>query len=322
MNDLLEIMNLHIVFDTPRGDLHVVNDISLSIGAGEIFGLVGESGCGKSITGLSILGLMPKTGRILNGQIHFRGENLLAKSQQSMRKIRGAEIAMIFQDPFTSMNPVFKIGRQLNDVMRQHQHINAKGARNHIKDVLQSVGLPDINRIYDSYPHELSGGQQQRVMIAMALISEPSLIIADEPTTALDVTIQAQILRLLRDLCDEHGISILLITHDLGVVAEVCDRVAVLYAGSIVETAPTGAVLENPQHPYTQGLLNAIPIKGRHLQAIAGTVPANPGAIKGCVFASRCAHVHDRCQEEKPVMEAVGEAHQSACFLNGALIRE
>ncbi|MDQ7027498.1 MAG: ABC transporter ATP-binding protein [Anaerolineae bacterium] len=317
MKPLLDIQNLHIAFDTSCGKLRVVNDISLVIEEGQIFGLVGESGCGKSVTSLAILQLIPKPGHITHGKILFRGDDLLAKSQREMQQVRGGKIAMIFQDPFTSLNPVFKVGRQLLDVIRQHHKIDKKEAKKRVLSTLDSVDLPDVERIFESYPHELSGGQQQRVMIAMALISEPSLIIADEPTTALDVTIQAQILRLLRQLCDERGISILLITHDLGVISEVCDKVTVLYAGAVVETASTDELLANPQHPYTQGLLAAIPQsaqKGQALQAIAGVVPANPGAITGCVFASRCPHVYDRC-EHKPSLFTIGENHQSACFL-------
>lgn len=318
MTALLDVENLHIAFQTPRGMLKVVNDINFSIQKGEIFGLVGESGCGKSVTCLSILQLIPKSGQITQGEIRYRGADLLKKSKREMQKIRGDEIAMIFQDPFTSLNPVFRIGQQLSDVVRHHMKLSKKDAYKRILSMLDSVGLPDVERIYKSYPHELSGGQQQRVMIAMALVSEPSLLIADEPTTALDVTIQAQILRLLRDLCDELGISVLLITHDLGVVSEVCDRSAVLYAGKVIESASTDDLLANPQHPYTQGLLGALPLsgkKGQALQAISGTVPANPGAIQGCVFASRCPHVFENCHEHQPPHYQFNKTHQVACYL-------
>lgn len=315
---LLDIKNLHIAFDTAQGTLNVVNDIHFSIQEGEIFGVVGESGCGKSVTGLSILQLLPTTGKVTQGQIHFRGDNLLTKSKREVRQIRGNRIAMIFQDPFTSLNPVFKIGRQLSNVLCQHNRINKKDAKKQILAMLDSVGLPDVERIYQSYPHELSGGQQQRVMIAMALISKPDLLIADEPTTALDVTIQAQILRLIRDLCDQHGISVLLITHDLGVVSEVCDRSAVFYGGTVVETGPTQQLLTDAQHPYTQGLLSALPSsakRGQPLTVIEGTVPANPGLIIGCVFASRCPHVYERCTQEKPSIYTLPNGQESACFL-------
>ena len=315
---LLEVEHLHIEFDTPRGKLQVVNDITFGINKGEIFGIVGESGCGKSVTSLAILQLIPQPGKVTQGQIRFQGEDLLKKSKQEMKRIRGGAISMIFQDPFTSLNPVFRIGQQLSTVLRHHNQSSSAEARERILTMLEHVGLPDVKRIYSSYPHELSGGQQQRVMIAMALIAEPSLLIADEPTTALDVTIQAQILRLLRELCDKDGISVLLITHDLGVVSEVCDRSAVFYGGAVIETAATAELLEHPRHPYTQGLLAALPAsakKGQPLEAIEGTVPANPGAIPGCVFASRCQHVHDRCHREKPTLFAIGRQHHAACFL-------
>lgn len=318
MSSLLAVEQLHIEFETPRGRLQVVNDINFAVNQGEIFGIVGESGCGKSVTGLSILQLLPTTGKVSHGAIRFQGEDLLQKSKREMRRIRGGQIAMIFQDPFTSLNPVFKIGQQLSTVLRHHTSANRREAKAQILTMLDKVGLPDVHRIYASYPHELSGGQQQRVMIAMALISEPSLLIADEPTTALDVTIQAQILRLIRELCDEQGISVLLITHDLGVVSEVCDRSAVFYGGAVVETGRTDDLLQNPQHPYTKGLMNALPVsakKGQPLDAIEGTVPANPGLIKGCVFASRCSEVHERCLTEKPPSYRVSDQHISACFL-------
>ena len=318
MPPLLEINNLHIAFNTHHGILEPVNGINFTIHEGEILGLVGESGCGKSITSLSILQLIPEPGKITQGEIIYRGENLLQKNNHEMRKVRGAEIAMIFQDPFTSLNPVFKIGKQLSNVVRHHTALDKQETKEHILDTLENVGLPDVHRIYNSYPHELSGGQQQRVMIAMALISKPQLIIADEPTTALDVTIQAQILYLLRELCDQQNISVLLITHDLGVVSEICDRSIVLYAGTVVESAFTNELLSKPRHPYTQGLLAALPIsgeKGNPLQAIGGTVPSNPGDIKGCVFASRCPSVYERCLTDKPLQYEIHKEHSVACFL-------
>lgn len=325
MAPLLDIQNLHIAFDTSRGELRVVNDISFDIAEGEIFGLVGESGCGKSVTSLAILQLIPKPGRITQGRVLFRGEDLLQKSRHEMRQIRGKQIAMIFQDPFTSLNPVFRVGQQMLNVLRQHTTMSKKDGEMHILNMLGNVGLPDVKRAYNAYPHELSGGQQQRVMIAMALIADPQLIIADEPTTALDVTIQAQILRLLRELCETRGISVLFITHDLGVVSQICDRSAVLYAGKVVETAPTDVIMHNPQHPYTQGLLSALPRSGRKgqpLQAIEGTVPANPGAISGCVFASRCPEVFEKCHDVHPPFYPAGEEHHSACYLLDENLRE
>lgn len=315
---LLEIADLRVAFHTPREELQAVNGVSLSIRSGEIFGVVGESGCGKSITGLSVLRLVPRPGRITGGAIRFRGENLLDKSEREMRTIRGASIAMIFQDPSTSLNPVFPVGAQISDVLAQHQRATRREARAEILKTFDLVGLPDAERVYRAYPHELSGGMQQRVMMAMALVCRPAMLIADEPTTALDVTIQAQILRLLRDLRDRLGIAIMLITHDLGVVREICDRVAVMYAGRVVETSPTETLFEAPQHPYTRGLLAATPSsaqRGARLHAIPGIVPSNPGRITGCAFASRCAAVMPMCHDSAPPLYTLDAAHSSACFL-------
>ncbi len=318
MNYLLEIRDLKVEFKTSRGRLQAVCGVSLSIRPGEIFGIVGETGCGKSVTGLSAMRLVPTPGRITHGAIIFDGENLLKKRRGAMRGIRGNEITMIFQNPGTSLNPIFTVGKQLTRVLHQHQRISRRGAKEKVLETMASVGLPDPKRIYRSYPHELSGGMQQRVMIAMALVGEPKLIIADEPTTALDVTIQAQIIRLLRKLRDELGLTILIITHDMGVVSELCDRMAVLYAGRVVESGSTWEVFENPQHPYTQGLMAAIPNPEKHgqqLQAIPGTVPDNPGVVRGCAFASRCSAVFERCRVYEPSLYTVGSGHQSACYL-------
>ncbi len=316
---LLRIEDLHISFDTPRGALQALCGVSLAVRAGEIFGLVGETGCGKSITSLAVLQLVPRPGEITSGRILFRGENLLAKSEAEMRQVRGAEIAMIFQDPYTSLNPVFLVGSQIMRVLRQHYEVDKREARSQILEMLQAVGLPDVERVFKSYPHELSGGMQQRVMIAMALVCRPALLIADEPTTALDVTIQAQILRLLRELCESLGITIMLITHDLGVISEICDRMAVLYAGRVVEMASTSELFTSPQHPYTQGLMAAIPQperRGQPLQAIPGTVPGNPGAVVGCAFASRCPRAFERCHQEEPDPVKLKPGHTSACYLS------
>jgi peptide/nickel transport system ATP-binding protein len=315
---LLDIQNLEVTFTTQSGHLQALCGVNFAISAGEIFGLVGESGCGKSVTGLSILRMVPSPGRITGGTITFQGENLLAKREADMRRLRGAGIAVIFQDPTTSLNPVFSVGRQLVDVLRQHRSMDGQTAREEVLATMVSVGLPDVERIFRSYPHELSGGMQQRVMIAMALVCGPALLIADEPTTALDVTIQAQILRLLRELRDEKQITIMLITHDLGVIAEACDRVAVLYAGRVVEMGTTEAIFAAPQHPYTQGLINAIPRprqRGQSLVAIPGIVPGNPGAVVGCAFASRCPYVFERCYETEPALIEVVPGHQSACYM-------
>ena len=316
---LVQIQDLQVVFELQQGPLKALCGITFDICAGEIFGLVGESGCGKSMTGLSMLRLVPAPGKITAGEILFQGEDLVTKSETEMRRIRWESIATIFQDPTTSLNPVFQIGTQLVHVLRQHHKITKKAAREQVLRSLDSVGLPDIERIFGSYPHQLSGGMQQRVMIAMALVCRPTLLIADEPTTALDVTIQAQILKLLRELRDSMGITIMMITHDLGVIAELCDRVAVLYAGRVVEISPTEALFDNPHHPYTQGLIAAIPQPGRRgepLTAIPGTVPSNPGAVRGCPFASRCPHTFDRCRTESPPLYALTGDHSSACYLS------
>ena len=315
---LLSIQDLHLVFDTTRGQLKALNGISFDVRSGEIFGVVGETGCGKTVTGLSVLRLLPQTATIAQGRILFRGQDLLSLSEGEMRKVRGGQIAMIFQNPGSSLNPVFTIGSQMVAIIRKHFSISKKEARARAEAMLEAVGLPDVQRIFTSYPHQLSGGMQQRVMIAIALSCEPDLLIADEPTTALDVTIQAQILALLKDLRDRLGIAIVLITHNLGVVAKTCDRLAVLYAGRVVETGPTRTIFKDPEHPYTRGLMRAIPrpeFRGKRLEAIPGSVPGNPGAIVGCAFAPRCSLAFDRCFVEAPPLVTVGEDHQCACFL-------
>ena len=319
MSKLLEIKDLTVEFKTSRGLLQAVCGVSLAVNAGEIFGIVGETGCGKSVTGLSAMRLVPSPGRITSGEIIFDGEPLLKKSRRAMRAIRGNDIAMIFQNPGTSLNPIFQIGKQLTQVLYQHHKIGHRAAERKVLNTMDSVGLPDPERVFKAYPHELSGGMQQRVMIAMALVGEPKLIIADEPTTALDVTIQAQIIKLLRDLRDELGLAIMIITHDMGVVSELCDRMAVLYAGRVVEHGRTTDVFSNPQHPYTQGLMAAIPSPehyGQPLRSIPGQVPSNPGAVTGCAFASRCPHVFEHCRVHEPSLYSVGSGgHESACFL-------
>jgi peptide/nickel transport system ATP-binding protein len=318
MSTLLEVKDLNLEFKTSRGVLKALSGISFDVKRGEVFGLVGETGCGKTITGLSVLRLLPRSARISNGVINFDSTNLLDIPATEMEQVRGGKIAMIFQDPSSSLNPVFTIGSQMMRVIRQHTNLNSKQASERTGETLEAVGLPDVTRVMNSYPHQLSGGQQQRVMIAMALSCRPQLLIADEPTTALDVTIQAQILKLLRDLQKQFNISVILITHNLGVVAQTCDRLAVLYAGRVAEIGSTKDIFTNPQHPYTRGLLNAIPKPGSHgkkMAAISGTVPSNPGAIEGCPFAPRCEFAFERCQAETPFLFNVSEEHHSACFL-------
>ena len=318
MTTLLTVTDLSLEFKTERGTLKALNGISFDVRTREIFGLVGETGCGKTVTGLSILRLLPRSARITNGSITFWDKNLLDLPAKEMETIRGGDIAMIFQDPSSSLNPVFTVGSQMERVLYQHKGMNSKAANERAAQMLTAVGLPDVKRMLAAYPHQLSGGQQQRVMIAMALSCEPRLLIADEPTTALDVTIQAQILRLLRDLQTQFDFSVILITHNLGVVAQTCDRLAVLYAGRVAEIGATNDIFNNPQHPYTRGLMNAIPkpgSRGKKMQAIPGTVPSNPGAVQGCPFAPRCEFAFDRCTTQTPSLLNINEKHLAACFL-------
>ncbi|MBE0682277.1 MAG: ABC transporter ATP-binding protein [Anaerolineales bacterium] len=318
MSVLLEVKDLNLEFKTSRGVLKALNGITFEVRRGEVFGIVGETGCGKTVTGLSILRLLPRSAKITKGMIKFDGINLLDLPPSEMEQVRGGKAAMIFQDPSSSLNPVFTIGSQLVRVIRQHTELNAKQAEARASETLDAVGLPDIKRIMTSYPHQLSGGQQQRVMIAMALSCRPQLLLADEPTTALDVTIQAQILKLLRDLQKQFDISVILITHNLGVVAQTCDRLAVLYAGRVAEIGSTHDIFNNPQHPYTRGLMNAIPkpgSRGKKMAAIPGTVPSNPGEMTGCPFAPRCEFAFERCSMETPALLKASEGHLASCFL-------
>ena len=315
-DNLLTVKDLSLEFKTSRGVLKALNDISFDVQRGEVFGIVGESGCGKTVTGLSVLRLLPRSATITNGTVSFDSSNLLDLSSSEMDQVRGGKIAMIFQDPSSSLNPVFTINSQMKRVLREHTSLNSKQAVERAAETLEAVGLPDVKRVLRSYPHQLSGGQQQRVMIAMALSCRPQLLIADEPTTALDVTIQAQILKLLRDLQKQFDISVILITHNLGVVAQTCDRLAVFYAGRVAEIGTTKDIFENPQHPYTRGLMNAIPkpgSRGKKMAAIPGTVPSNPGAVTGCPFAPRCEFAFEKCHVEAPAL--MGEQHKAACFL-------
>jgi len=315
---LLSIDHLHVQFRTYAGVVHAVNDMSFDVLQGEIFGLVGESGCGKSVTGLAVLRMVPHPGQITAGSILFHGEDLLQKNESEMQAIRGGRIAMIFQDPSASLNPVFTIGNQITRVIRQHLPVSHEEAKERALSMFAAVGLPDPENIFHTYPHELSGGLQQRAMIALALSTGAELLVADEPTTALDVTIQAQILALLGELRDKQGVSILLITHNLGVVAETCDRVGVAYAGSIVEMGDTEDVLYHMKHPYTHGLLAALPHpsrRGQLLQAIEGNVPNGLALPCGCPFHPRCSQVMDICREKKPELVSLGAEHLVACHL-------
>jgi peptide/nickel transport system ATP-binding protein len=318
MSTLLEVKDLNLEFKTERGILKALSGVSFDVYTRETFGLVGETGCGKTVTGLSILRLLPRSAKITKGEIVFNDRNLLTLSNAEMESIRGGDIAMIFQDPSSSLNPVFTIGSQMERVLRQHKGMNKKEAADRAAQMLAAVGLPDIKRMLAAYPHQLSGGQQQRVMIAMALSCEPRLLIADEPTTALDVTIQAQILRLLRELQEQFDFSVILVTHNLGVVAQTCDRLAVLYAGRVAEVGTTRDIFNDPRHPYTRGLMNAIPkpgSRGKKMAAIAGTVPSNPGAMQGCAFAPRCEFTFGRCTESAPALVNINEIHRASCFL-------
>lgn len=317
---ILEVENLQTHFLSDRGEIPSVDGVNIFVNKGEIVGIVGESGCGKSVTSLSIMRLIPTPpGKIVGGSIRFKGEELMAASEKRMRQIRGNEIAMIFQEPMTSLNPVYTIGDQIAEAIRLHTKVGKRQARQKAVEMLQRVGIPRAEAIVGEYPHQLSGGMRQRVMIAMAMACYPVLLIADEPTTALDVTIQAQILDLMRKLNQESGTAILLITHDLGVVAEMCHRVVVMYAGKVVEQGSVRTILKNPKHPYTIGLLQSIPnleeSRGR-LYTIPGNVPV-PGSLKtGCRFAPRCEQAQDKCHQEIPELLEVDAGHFSRCWLN------
>ena len=314
---LLEVKNLRTEFKRDKTWVTAVNNVSFSIQPGEILGLVGESGCGKSVTSLSIMKLLARNSKISNGEILLNGKDLLKEDKKGMRKIRGREVAMIFQEPMNSLNPCMRIEKQLTEAILLHNNFSKEEAHNRAFEVLRSVGIPEPDMTLKSYPHQLSGGMCQRVMIAMALSCHPKLLIADEPTTALDVTIQAQILSLMNRLKNETGTSIMLITHDLGVVAQVADNVNVMYAGKVVETAPVEELFSNPKHPYTVGLMNSMPSlaeEGKRLNTIEGSVPNPLYLPKGCYFADRCPYVTDRCREGQPVDTKVKSRHHVWCF--------
>ena len=320
--DVLELHDLKSWFYTEKGIVKAVDGGNLRIPKGKIVGLVGESGCGKSMTARSIMGLLKYPGRIAGGSILFDGKDLAKLREKELRGICGKDISMVFQEPMTSLNPVLKVGRQVSETLLVHDpEIGREEAKKRVVDMFGKVGIPEPEKRYDSYPHQLSGGLRQRVCIAMAMICRPKLLIADEPTTALDVTIEAQILKLMQQLCAESGTSILIITHNLGVVAEICDEVYVMYAGRIVEQADTFELFDHVEHPYTKGLMASIPRIGRNperLYTIPGVVPNLLHLPQGCAFCTRCPCATEQCRTEKPVLTEIREGHWSACFLNQA----
>ncbi|MNB67744.1 Oligopeptide transport ATP-binding protein OppD [compost metagenome] len=317
---ILKIENLHTHFFTEKGEVPAVDGVDLYINPGEVLGVVGESGCGKSVTSLSVLKLVPNPpGRIVDGRILFKGRDIVPMKEREMRKIRGNAVSMIFQEPMTSLNPLFTVGQQIIETVRLHQGISKKEAREHAVDMLRKVGIPRPESIIDEYPHQLSGGMRQRVMIAMSISCNPELLIADEPTTALDVTIQAQILDLIRRLNEEQGTAVMMITHDLGVVAEMCHRVAVMYAGKVVEEGTVRDIFKNPLHPYTQGLIASVPRMDEtreRLYSIPGNVPILSTSMQGCRFAPRCPHVMDICRQSLPELTLQDDRHSSRCWLH------
>ncbi len=316
---LLEVERLGIEFNTRRGTLVAVDGISFEIEEGEVFGVVGESGAGKSLTGQAIIGLLEPPGRISSGRIYLNGKRIDQLPYEELRRIRGKKIGMIFQDPLTSLNPLYTIGKQLIETILTHLPLSHKEARQRALKLLTEVGIPAPDKRIDHYPHQFSGGMRQRVVIALALCADPSLVIADEPTTALDVSIQAQIIALLKRLCEEKGTAVMLITHDMGVIAEICDRVAVMYAGRLVEIGPVAQVVKFPQHPYSQGLMGSIPSlrrRVRRLTQIDGAMPRLNEIPPGCAFHPRCKHSFDRCHKERPKLVETSTT-KVACWLYG-----
>ena len=315
--NILQVKNLKTYFHTEAGLVKAVNDVSFNVEKGKTLGIVGESGCGKSITSLSIMGLVERPGKIEGGEILFEGEDLLKMTEAKMRNIRGKKIAMIFQEPMTSLNPVYTIGQQLIEALLLHEKMTKQEAKARAIEMLKLVKIPLAERRFDEYPHQLSGGMRQRVMIAMALACQPQILIADEPTTALDVTIQAQILDLIRELNESMGTSVVFITHDLGVVSELCDTVIVMYTGHIVEQAPVKELFESPKHPYTKGLLNAIPKITRErnpLETIEGMVPNPTERIEGCSFSPRCPYATDQSRKAEPPMAELSDGRLVRCW--------
>ena len=320
MTPLLEVSHLRVEFPTRRATLVALDDVSFDIAPGEILGVVGESGAGKSLTGAAIIGLLDPPGRVAAGEIRFDGRRIDNLPYDEMRKVRGRQIGAVFQDPLTSLNPLYTVGRQLIETIQAHLPVNATEARQRAIKLLQETGIPAAEARIDQYPHQFSGGMRQRVVIALALAAEPRLIVADEPTTALDVSIQAQIISLLKRLCKEHGAAVMLITHDMGVIAETCDRVAVMYAGRIVEIGPVHDVIHSPAHPYTVGLMGSIPAMDEdreRLLQIDGAMPRLNAIPSGCAFNPRCPQVFARCRSERPDLLPAG-ATRAACWLHDA----
>ena len=315
---LLQVRNLRVEFNTRRGSLTAIDDVSFDIAQGEVLGVVGESGAGKSLTGMAIIGLLEPPGRVAAGEILLEGERIDNLSPEAMRRIRGRRIGAIFQDPLTSLNPLYTIGRQIVETIQTHLAMSHDEARKRAIALLAEVGIPAPERRIDHYPHQFSGGMRQRVVIALALCANPKLIIADEPTTALDVSIQAQIITLLKKLCRENGTAVMLVTHDMGVIAETADRVAVMYAGRIVEIGPVQDVIHDPQHPYTVGLMGSIPAVGQEterLPQIEGSMPRLNAIPAGCPFNPRCPRAFDRCRVERPQLAPAGQS-RAACWLH------
>jgi peptide/nickel transport system ATP-binding protein len=315
---LLEVKNLRVEIPTRRGTLLAIDDVSFAIEPGEVLGVVGESGAGKSLTGTSIIGLLEPPGRVAAGEIWLEGDRIDNLPYEKMRRIRGKKIGAIFQDPLTSLNPLYTISKQLTETIMVHTDMTPAQARTRAIELLIEVGIPAAEKRVDAYPHEFSGGMRQRVVIALALCANPALIVADEPTTALDVSIQAQIIALIKRLCDEHKTAVMLITHDMGVIAETADRVAVMYAGRIAEIGRVRDVIKHAKHPYTEGLMGSIPILGHdveQLQQIDGSMPRLTEIPQGCAFSLRCPHAHDRCFKDRPDLMATDGPSMAACWL-------
>ena len=316
---VLSVRDLKVEFVTRRGTLRALDGVSFDIAKGEVLGVVGESGAGKSITGSALIGLIDPPGRIAGGEVRLHGQRIDNLPPEGLRRIRGKKIGMIFQDPLTSLNPLYRVSEQLIQTIRTHTDLSERAARSRAVDLLNEVGIPAAERRIDSYPHEFSGGMRQRVVIALALCAEPDFVIADEPTTALDVSVQAQIIALLRRLCAERGMAAMLVTHDMGVIAETADRVAVMYAGRIVEIGPVREVIKAPQHPYARGLMGAIPSLDAEidrLTQIPGSMPRLSAIPEGCAFNPRCTEVFERCRHQRPTLNTVAPGHQAACHLH------